>query len=99
LTEECEDGLSRFWEGLERYRIFTRGRPDNVVVQKRADGSCHLYAIDEFGLPQLIPVAQWVQSQTGKRLRKWRRSQEKAIAEALKLRESGQRLTEKGMIQ
>lgn len=99
LTAECEEALNYFWVGLEKLRIFTRGRPDNVVVQKQADGGIKIIAIDGFGLSQLIPIAAWSSKHAKARLKKWQDKQQQMISKALELRKSGRRLHQKGVIQ
>ncbi len=98
LTRECEEALDYFWAGLEKYRIFSRGRPDNVVVRQKAEGGIALVAIDGFGLSQLIPIAGWIPSRAKARLERWRDKQKRAIAKAIELRRSGRRLTDKGVV-
>ena len=97
LTRECEEALDYFWEGLEKYRIFNRGRPDNVVVRQKADGGIALVAIDGFGLSQLVPIAEWISSRAKARLERWREKQKRAISRAIELRAAGKRLTDKGV--
>ncbi|MGC6567089.1 MAG: YrbL family protein [Akkermansiaceae bacterium] len=95
MTGECEKALDYYWEGLNKYLIFARGRPDNVAVQQHEDGSLQIIAIDAFGLSQWIPLAEWIPSEGRKRLGYWREKQERAIAKALELRKSGKHLNDK----
>jgi hypothetical protein len=97
LTRACADALERLWCGLERHRIFAHGRPDNVVVRSRADGSCQCFAIDGFGLPQVIPLARWISSQRRKRFRRLRAKQWRAIDQLLRHRARGKRVSPKGL--
>jgi len=97
LTENCQNAIEDFWKGLQKNRIFVQGRPDNVVVHQKADGTCQLYAIDGFGFPQLIPVAKWIPSLRAKRFRKLMRKQEKSIQIVLKNRDSGEKFDPKAV--
>jgi len=96
LTESCQDALDRMWEGVEKYRIFVQGRPDNLVVRQNVDGSCHCYAIDGFGLAQLIPLAKWIPSITRKRFRQRKAKQQRSIQKLLEQRAAGEAGTRKG---
>ena len=97
MTAECEAAIEHFWEGGERYGIFVQGRPDNVSVRMREDGSCELVAIDGFGLPQLVPLARWSKSARRRFFKKRRRKQDGAIRSLLALREAGAEVDPKGL--
>ena len=96
MTPECREAIDRMWAGLEEHRIFVQGRPDNLVVQEKEDGSCQCYAIDGFGLPYLIPLAQWFRPFTRKRFRRCISKHEKAVARILEQREKGEEVWTKG---
>ena len=98
LTNECEAALNTMWEGVEKYRIFVQGRPDNLVIKQRADGSCRCIAIDGFGFPQLIPLSKWWKKEARRKLNRRKESQRRSIEKILEKRKDGEKVSEKGFL-
>ena len=95
MTDTCEAALEKMWEGLVRYGIFVQGRPDNLVVEQRGDGSCRCVAIDGFGFPQLIPLSRWWKREARRKLNRRKEKQRRSIEEILDKRKDGEKVSEK----
>lgn len=95
MTDTCEAALEKMWEGLVRYGIFVQGRPDNLVVEQRGDGSCRCVAIDGFGFPQLIPLSRWWKREARRKLSRRKEKQRRSIEEILNKRKDGEKVSEK----
>ena len=95
MTDMCEAALEKMWEGLVRYGIFVQGRPDNLVVEQRGDGSCRCVAIDGFGFPQLIPLSRWWKREARRKLSRRKEKQRRSIEEILNKRKDGEKVSEK----
>ena len=78
-----------------RYGIFVQGRPDNLVVEQRGDGSCRCVAIDGFGFPQLIPLSRWWKREARRKLNRRKEKQRRSIEEILNKRKDGEKVSEK----
>jgi len=98
MTAECEKAIKLFWEQVERDGVFLQGRPDNISLQRFADGSCKIVGIDGFGLPQFLPLAKWFAFARQRFRKKRQKKQDRAIKEILEFNKSGQDLNRKGMI-
>lgn len=96
MTPECDEAIERFWDGIVRYGVFLQGRPDNVMIRRLADGSCHILGVDGFGLPQLVPMARWFSYARQRFLRKRRMKQDGMIKKILEAREAGEDPGDKG---
>lgn len=98
MTDECREALRAMWRGVEENRIFVQGRPDNLVVQKRSDGTCRCYAIDGFGFAQLIPLLRWSSGVAAKRFRKRKEKLRRSIDRILQQREDNSAAPDKGFL-
>jgi len=98
MTDECKLALKKMWEGVERYGIFVQGRPDNLVVEQKGDGSCRCVAIDGFGFPQLIPLSKWWKKEARRKLNRRREKQGRSIKRLLDKRKEGGEISEKGFL-
>ena len=98
LTKECQAALDTMWEGVERFRIFVQGRPDNLVVQQKLDGTCQCIAIDGFGFPQLIPLTKWCKKEARRKIARRKMRQQEAIEKFLEKRKEGVKVSEKGFL-
>ena len=90
LTEECQDAIDEMWVEFKRHKLFVQGRPSNLVLSLREDGTYHTIPIDGFAFPQLIPVARWIPAVAGKKYRKAMSRQKMKIERILSQRESAQ---------
>jgi hypothetical protein len=99
LTPQSRKAIDEMWEDFQKNLIFTTGRPDNVAISIKADGSCQCYAIDALGLHSIIPFVMLIPAKARQKFRKLRAKQELRIQELLEKRERESPEQQKGFKQ